>query len=434
MSFNILDTMKDHLTDQVMARIGDVIGSDAGQTTNALSGALPGLFSSFSEIGSKELGAEALFAAVDDQDDSILGSLGNFLEGDNASKVANSGASLLGSVLGNDNLGSLVGAVSKLSGLGSGSSSSLLGMLAPIALGVIKRKLLGDGGFDVGSMMQLLTGQKQNIQAALPHGFMQNTGGQIETENVEPVTVTDKVSSSYTATEEDETSLFAKLIPWLMLLLGLLILYFLFSGKSGDEEVVEKQTSQTETIERSAPKTPEQRQPAVNEKTVAPEPAEKAAEPSQAAPEPSQEASEPAQENTPATEAPSTPTETPETSKPSDASPTTEAASPESSSINVTNELRNNLSSITQSLSGIKDIESAKAALPAIDAANTSIAKMTNMRDAVPAPAKGAIANLISSALPQLQVLSDKANAIPGVGDVINPALNVLAENLKKFQ
>lgn len=429
MSFNILDTMKDHLTDQVMARIGDVIGSDAGQTTNALSGALPGLFSSFSEIGSKELGAEALFAAVDDQDDSILGSLGDFLASDNASKVANSGASLLGSVLGNDNLGSLVAAVSKLSGLGSGSSSSLLGMLAPIALGVIKRKLLGDGGFDVGSMMKLLTGQKQNIQAALPHGFMQNTGGKIETENVEPITVTDKVSSSYTATEEDETSLFANLIPWLMLLLGLLILYFLFLGKSGDEEVIEEQTSQTETIDRSAPKTPEQTQPAVNEKTVA-------AEPSQEASKPVEEAAEPAQENTPATKAPSTKTETetPETSKPSDASPTTEAASPEASSINVTNELRNNLSSITQSLSGIKDIESAKASLPAIDAANTRIAKMTGMLDAVPAPAKGAIANLISSALPQLQVLSDKANAIPGVGDVINPALNVLAENLKKFQ
>lgn len=412
MSFNILDTMKDHLTDQVMEQIGGVIGSDAGQTANALSGALPGLFSSFTDTISNESGAEALFAAVNDQDDSILDSLGDFFTGDNASLVANSGSSLLGSVLGNNSLGNLVGAVSKLSGLGSGSSSSLLGMLAPLALGVIKRKLLGDGGFDISSMMSMLTGQKQNIQAALPQGFMQQVSEPLEAEtvelgNVEPVTVTDKVAETYETVEEDSAPLFTKLIPWLMLLAGIIVLYFLFSGKSGDEEVVEEQTSTSEAIDRSATAAPEKPQPPVNATPVAPE---KPVAPT-----------EPAEEN-------------PKESRQADMKSMMEKAAPAVGKINVTNELRNNLSSITQGLSSIKDIESAKAAIPAIDEANSKIGEMTGMLDSIPAPAKGAIGKLISSALPQLQVLSDKANDVPGVGEIINPALNVLSENLKKFQ
>lgn len=423
MSFNILDTMKDHLRDQVMERIGDVIGSDAGQTTNALSGALPGLFSSFTDASSNESGAKTLFTAVNDQDDTILDSLGDFFAGDNASQVANSGSNLLGSILGDNNFGNLVGAVSKLSGLGSGSSSSLLGMLAPLALSVIKRKLLDDGGFDIGSMISVLTGQKQNIQAALPQGFMQHMGETLKTEavelkEVEPVTVTDKVAATYETVEEDSTSLFSKLIPWAMLLAGLLILYFLFSGKSGDEEVVEEQISKSEAIERSPTPAPEKSQPPINETPTAPE---KPAAPA-----------EPVQETPPAKEAPAQ--EKAEESKQADMKSMIEKVAPATGKINVTNELRNNLSKVTQGLSSIKDIESAKAALPAIDQANTKISEMTEMLDSVPAPAKSAIGKLISSALPQLQVLSDKANAIPGVGEVINPALNTLSENLKKFQ
>ncbi|CAA6828770.1 MAG: Unknown protein [uncultured Thiotrichaceae bacterium] len=401
MSFNILDTMKDHLSDQVMTRIGDVIGSDAGQTTNALSGALPGLFDRFADAGNNESAAEALFAAVKDQDDTILDSLGDFLAGDNASRVANSGSSLLSSLLGNNNLSNLADTVSRLSGLGAGSSSSLLGMLAPLALGVIKRKLLSDDAFDLSSMTSMLTGQKQNIQAALPQRFIQDNGEPLDVETtelnkVEPVTVTDKVTHQHETLEDNSASLFAKLIPWLMLLAGIIVLYFLFSGKSDGEKVVEKQTSTSEIIERSATTAPENTQPLINDNPVAPE--------------------------------------KPEESGQSDTKSMMEQAIPAAGKINITNELRNNLSNITQGLSGIRDIESAKATIPAIDAANSKIGEMTGMLDSMPAPAKGAIGKLISSALPQLQMLSDKANNIPGVGEIINPALNALSENLQKFQ
>lgn len=403
MSFNIIDTMKDHLSDQVMARISDVISSDAGQTANALSGAIPGLFSSFTNIDNNESGAEALFAAVDDQDDATLDTLGHFFEGDNASLVANSGSTRLESILGRNSLRNLVDAVSKLSGLGSGSSSSVLGMLTPLALGVIKRKLLAEDNFDINGMISLLTGQKQNIQAALPQGFMQPMGEPLVAEtdklvDVEPITVTDKVFDTYETAEDESASWFSSLMPWIMVFAGVIVLYFILSGTSREVQIIEEQTSMPETIDRSGNNASEILQPPVKE--------------------------------TPATHEKDTPIK--ESNQP-DSQPRMENSTPAPSRINLTNELRNNLSRITQGLSGITDIESAKTALPIINDANINIDAMTSQLDSIPAPAKNAMGKLISSALPQLQVLSDKANDIPGVGSVINPALNLLSENLKKF-
>ncbi len=183
MSFNLIDLVKDQLSDQVMGQLGGVLGGSATQNSAAISSALPGLLSGLMNAGASDAGATAMLGAISDQDDSILDNLGDLLGGSGQGTMMNMGISVLGSLLGGkgSGLGNLVGAIAGFSGLGKGPAKSLLGLLAPIVFGVVKRKLLGSGGggLNIGSLMGMLNGQKDNISAAMPSGFSDHLSSNI---------------------------------------------------------------------------------------------------------------------------------------------------------------------------------------------------------------------------------------------------------------
>jgi hypothetical protein len=60
--------------------------------------------------------------------------------------------------------------ISKFTGLGTGAVSSLLGMLAPLILGTLKRESNAKG-LDASGLASMLAGQKQSIMSALPSGL-----------------------------------------------------------------------------------------------------------------------------------------------------------------------------------------------------------------------------------------------------------------------
>ena len=364
MSFNIVDLVKDHLTDQVMETVGGMIGGNTAQTGSALSGALPGLLNSFMNSGSSSSGAGALFDAVNNQDDSILDTLTDALSGSGQNSLASSGSSLLGSLLGNSGTGGLANAVSSLSGLGKGSSSTLLGMLAPIVLGVIKRKLIGGGGLNVSSLMDMFTGQKQNIQAAIPSGFLDSINS--STQEARHTTAhTETTAHTVDTRRSDEGSSFLKKwLPLLIFLAGLFILYNLFFNKSTETESIEQRATTLEAQQPATESTPDMSQ------------------------------------NNPS----------------------------------MVNDIRNSLGTIASGLNNIKDVDSAKQALPAITGATEKMGELGGMMESLPAPAKDGVMRLVSSAIPQLQAMADKATALPGVGEVIKPTLDTLFEKLKLFQ
>ncbi|NJO33604.1 MAG: hypothetical protein HC869_11105 [Rhodospirillales bacterium] len=82
---------------------------------------------------------------------------------------------MLSSLLGDGVIGALVGAIGKFSGLGSGSTKSLLGMLVPIVMSVLSREQKA-AGLDGGGLLNLLMDQRDNIQHALPAGMASALG------------------------------------------------------------------------------------------------------------------------------------------------------------------------------------------------------------------------------------------------------------------
>ncbi len=174
MSFNLIDLIKDQLSDQVMKHVSSMLGGDSNQVSSAIGSAIPGLLEGLMNSSSDSTTANAMVDAINKQDDGILDNLGDLLgNSESQSSILSTGSDLLSSLLGNNALGSLASTIAGFSGLGRGSSKSLLGFLAPIIFSVIKRKLLGSGGLSVSSLMDMFSGQKDNIAAAMPSGFVQ---------------------------------------------------------------------------------------------------------------------------------------------------------------------------------------------------------------------------------------------------------------------
>ena len=177
MSVNLVDLVLKQVGGNVPGILGSLLGESADRTQGAIAGAVPAVLGGLMGAASKGGGiADQLASAVGQQDGGMLDDLAGAFGGGNHQKIADEGGSMLTSLLGDGVVGTLVGAVGKFSGLGSGSSKSLLGMLVPIVMSVLGREQKSQG-LDAGGLMNMLMGQKDNIQAAMPSGMAGALGG-----------------------------------------------------------------------------------------------------------------------------------------------------------------------------------------------------------------------------------------------------------------
>lgn len=171
-SINLIDLVKSQLGGQVLSQVSGLLGESSDKTQAAVSGAIPALLGGLLGSASKGNGAANILSALNGVDDSLLGNFGNMLGGSSQSSgVMDMGGKLLGSVLGGGGLAGLTNAISGFSGIGKGAAGSLLGLLAPLLMGVVKKQLAGSGGLNIGNLTNLLMSQKDHISAAMPAGL-----------------------------------------------------------------------------------------------------------------------------------------------------------------------------------------------------------------------------------------------------------------------
>jgi hypothetical protein len=135
----------------------------------ACGAALPALFGSFAHLASAGDGAQRLSNAVNQQGTNFLDEFSHALSGSRQQDLANDGLDSLTSLLGNSSVASLAGAIGKFAGLGQNTTSSFLGMMTPMLLGVLGKQF--PSGVNPAGLTRLLSSQKDNIAAALPSGF-----------------------------------------------------------------------------------------------------------------------------------------------------------------------------------------------------------------------------------------------------------------------
>lgn len=212
---NLLEILKNQLASgDTMGIISNLLGENQTATSNGLDAILPTLLGSVIQKGSTTEGANMLLNLLKTggHDGSILDNIGGLLgNGDATKSLLNTGNGLLNTFLG-DKLGSVVSLISNLSGLKSGSTSSLLSMAAPLLMGLIGKKSAGQSATGLAS---LLLSQSSFVKAALPSGVSSLLG----------LSGLGGATTSTSTSSDDSSGGIGKFLPWIIgaaLLAGLL--------------------------------------------------------------------------------------------------------------------------------------------------------------------------------------------------------------------
>ncbi len=192
MSASLVDETNDQINDKLINLISRAISASDSQTKVAAETLVPHFLDSFLGVVANKLGAEALFQAVTSQDDSILEDLNDQLVEDNYKSFANSGTFSLNSLYGIRRIQSFVDTASTGSGLSHSAASMLLGIVLPIILAVIKRKLVTENTLNTPELINLFHEQKESIAESLSASLSHVP--EPEDELITPV-VSDDVSS-----------------------------------------------------------------------------------------------------------------------------------------------------------------------------------------------------------------------------------------------
>jgi hypothetical protein len=375
MAVNLIGILEQLLgSSDMLSRIGSLIGLSPDRTKTAIGGAVPAILAALVGQVQKPEGRDQLAATLRKQDPGLLDNLGDMLSGGREKALIDSGSSALTSLFGQSKVDGLAGALGKFAGLDQSSSTSLLGALAPVVLGVLGREQRTEG-LDGQGVARMLNDQKDSIARALPSGLASELGstgllsGVADRlgDTVRPVsqaaraTAADAGRAATTAasTAHQRTSGGGSALRWIIA--GLVALaaiwaayHYLFRGEVREAE------RPTDTATQVSP-----------------------------------------------------------------------AENLMVGDVNVGEEATSLFERATTALNGITDAASAEAALPELTEVNAGLDELGGLAGQLPAAGKTALAALINGSLPDLEALIAKVSDLPGVGAVIKSAADAMVAKLK---
>ncbi len=203
MTENLLELLKGYATKEVVQAASGFLGESERNTQGAMDGVFSTLLGGLANNARSESGASMIFDLIKNgnHNGGILSNvLDIFTGGENSSTLMKIGVPILKAVFG-DRQGAIIDLISGVTGIGKGSSGSLLKMAAPIVMGLLG-KLVKDKGLDVGGLARILLGQKDHLAGALPSGFANTMG----LSSLNDAFTAQTVSNNYTTREEKAAS------------------------------------------------------------------------------------------------------------------------------------------------------------------------------------------------------------------------------------
>ncbi|MEO6315569.1 MAG: OmpA family protein [Chitinophagaceae bacterium] len=166
MSFNLLDSVKGILGNDLISNAAALFGENATNTQKAMSGIVPSVLAGIlNKAGSGDVGG--IYNLAKSAADSGLAANMNGLLANTT--LLSKGADMLKAVFGNK-MSDVTNTIASFAGIKSTSAASLLSIAAPAALGA-----LGDHAkstnMSMNGMLSFLNTQKESIQGALPAGL-----------------------------------------------------------------------------------------------------------------------------------------------------------------------------------------------------------------------------------------------------------------------
>ena len=236
MASNLIEMFHNTVGEPLAKQASGLLGESYEGTMSAVQAIVPTLFAAISQKSASDEGASAVLKFIDDNnlDGSILTNVSGLLIGNiETEKLMYSGAVLLRYLL-NDKISPVVDLISGPSGLKTSSATSLLKLSAPMVMGILG-KHIQEKGLDAQGLKTLLKDQKVFINEYLPKGMDEALGMTIKPGNQSQQEPGDSQTNRKTS--------FSKLLPWIVLLITALGLYYFVQKGCHTPPVEEPQTS-----------------------------------------------------------------------------------------------------------------------------------------------------------------------------------------------
>jgi sporulation protein YlmC with PRC-barrel domain len=182
MTDNLVSAISRFLTPDLIGKMASLSGLDRGTTQSAVGACVPAILSSLADLAAKPGGARQLADTIAEQPSGMLSNLAQTLG--TGSLSAEKGSGMLSSLLGGGVLNTLISTLSRFVGVGEGSTRTLMGLLAPVVLGLLGREQRA-AGLETGGLARMLMGQKDQIAAAMPVGLADLLSSRVRMEGSE---------------------------------------------------------------------------------------------------------------------------------------------------------------------------------------------------------------------------------------------------------
>jgi hypothetical protein len=366
MATNLVSYMMQFLTPDMIGRIAGALGLNRSDAQSGVSAVVPALLAAFSGVADKPGGAQSLVNTIKQQS-GVLDNFAGMIGGNNQSSFIERGSSLLTSLLGSHDQAALTGAVARFAGLGQNKATSLLGMLAPAVMGLIGKQI-GTRGVDVGSLTGLLASQKEQIAQALPNGM----GELLDRAGLS----TGLESLRGAAAQAGRATTAATQFP---------------------QQYTSSRERASGDTTFGIPNWAYWALPLIALGGLLWYLLGRPAEHEQVAQQPT---------------------------------PPAQSQSVTVGGVDIKNTIGDSLSDLRTSLQGVTDAESAKAALPKLEAAKTQIDRVSGLVGQLTPDQRKIVAAVVAPAMPAINRLTDRVLEIPGVGEVLRPTIDPVKTKL----
>ena len=170
MAPGIVSLIGQFMTPQLVAKMAGTLGINPALAQTLANAALPAALAALAGVAATPSGATNISNAVSNQDPDMLGSLMKSIDGSGQGDMASAGQGMLGSLIGTHAMGGLAGAIGKFAGADASHAGSILGLVAPAVMGTLGQQdpeTWSDGG----GVAKLFASQKDAIASAMPAGL-----------------------------------------------------------------------------------------------------------------------------------------------------------------------------------------------------------------------------------------------------------------------
>lgn len=170
MSNNLLESLKEHLSGDVVSNLATFIGEPPKKIESALHTLLPLLLAELVDQSpdAKSIGKLFNLLVKGSHDGGVLSNLGALSRGgEDTTQLVSEGGKLLASLFGNK-VTSIADQVANASGISKDSSTSLLGFVMPLVLALVGRNLKIENSENAAGLASLLSGQSDYLNNSVP--------------------------------------------------------------------------------------------------------------------------------------------------------------------------------------------------------------------------------------------------------------------------